>query len=119
MLTIVRNTAFTRLRDRRTEALVSIDELSKAERLEVDQGAQSGSVASPEALMIATSDTYELERLISELPTEFREVIVLRDIQGLDYREISRITGAPIGTVMSRIARARQRLIGQMKQKGF
>jgi RNA polymerase sigma factor (sigma-70 family) len=65
----------------------------------------------------AAADANELERQITALPTDFREVLVLRDVQGLDYREIAKITGAPIGTVMSRLARARQRLIEQMKQK--
>jgi RNA polymerase sigma factor (sigma-70 family) len=119
LLTIVRNTAFTWLKEKRAEALVSIDELNEGERLTVDRGAQHESSTSPEAAMIATADANELERQIAALPTEFREVLVLRDMQGLDYREIARITGAPIGTVMSRLARARQRLIGQMKQKGF
>jgi len=51
------------------------------------------------------------------LPAEFREVLVLRDIQGLEYREIAGITGSPIGTVMSRLARARQKLIAGMKEE--
>jgi RNA polymerase sigma-70 factor (ECF subfamily) len=96
-----------------------MDELNEGERLAVDRGAQLESSTSPEAEMIATADADELERLIAALPTDFREVLVLRDMRGLDYREIARITGAPIGTVMSRLARARQRLIAQMKQKGF
>jgi RNA polymerase sigma factor (sigma-70 family) len=119
LLTIVRNTAFTWLREKRAQALVSMDELNEGERLAVDRGAQLESSTSPEAEMIATADADELERLIAALPTDFREVLVLRDMRGLDYREIARITGAPIGTVMSRLARARQRLIAQMKQKGF
>ena len=49
-----------------------------------------------------------LEAAIAELPVPFRETLVLRDVQGLDYREIAEVTGVPIGTVMSRLARARQ-----------
>jgi RNA polymerase sigma-70 factor (ECF subfamily) len=51
-----------------------------------------------------------LYRLIQELPSEFREVLVLRELNGLTYREIARVTGAPAGTVMSRLSRARQLL---------
>ncbi len=119
LLTIVRNTAFTWLKEQKAEALVSMDELNESERLAVERGAQLESSTSPEGEMIAAADAAELERHIAALPTEFREVLVLRDMRGLDYREIARIIGAPIGTVMSRLARARQRLIGQMKQKGF
>jgi RNA polymerase sigma factor (sigma-70 family) len=118
LLTIVRNTAFTWLKEKRAKALVSIDELNEGERLAVDTGSQSQGSTSPEAEMIAAANADELERHIAALPTDFREVLVLRDLRGLDYREIARITGTPIGTVMSRLARARQRLIGQMKQNG-
>lgn len=97
-------------------ALISMDELNESDRLAVDRDMSSGS---PEAEIIAASDADQLQRHIAALPSDFREVLVLRDMQGFDYREIARITGAPIGTVMSRLARARQRLIGQMKQKSF
>jgi len=53
----------------------------------------------------------DLEAAIADLPVPFRETLVLRDVQGLDYREIAEVTGVPIGTVMSRLARARRRLI--------
>ena len=56
-----------------------------------------------------------LEALITGLPLEFRETLVLRDIQGLGYHEIAEVTGVPVGTVMSRLARARQRLILALK----
>jgi RNA polymerase sigma-70 factor (ECF subfamily) len=117
LLTIVRNTAFTWLREKKAEALVSIDELNESERLAVDRGTQLQSGGSPEVAMIAAADAQELERHISALPTEFREALVLRDIHGLDYREIARITESPLGTVMSRLARARRRLISRMKPK--
>ena len=62
------------------------------------------------------ADAKHLEALITGLPMEFRETLVLRDIQGLGYREIAEITGVPVGTVMSRLARARQRLIAALKE---
>jgi len=61
--------------------------------------------------LIARADVARLETAILALPTEFREALVLRDMQGLEYREIAEVTGAPVGTVMSRLARARRRLI--------
>ena len=52
-----------------------------------------------------------LEATIAALPVAFREVLILREVQGLEYREIAQITSLPVGTVMSRLARARRRLI--------
>ncbi|MGB9383257.1 MAG: sigma factor-like helix-turn-helix DNA-binding protein, partial [Pseudolabrys sp.] len=53
----------------------------------------------------------QLRAAIAALPAPFRETLVLRDIEGLDYREIAEVTGVPTGTVMSRLARARRKLI--------
>ena len=61
-------------------------------------------------LAIERSDRAMIERAIAGLPTEFREVIVLREVEELSYKEISNVVGVPIGTVMSRLARARKRL---------
>jgi RNA polymerase sigma factor (sigma-70 family) len=61
--------------------------------------------------LTAMVDTEQLRTAIAALPTPFRETLVLRDIEGLDYREIAETTEVPIGTVMSRLARARGRLI--------
>ena len=54
--------------------------------------------------------TLDLQAALARLPLEFREVIVLREVQGLSYQEISDVTGVPVGTVMSRLSRARKRL---------
>ena len=56
-----------------------------------------------------------LEAAIAALPVEFREVLILREVQGLEYREIAQITSLPVGTVMSRLARARRRLIDAIR----
>ena len=116
LLTIVRNTAFTLLREKKAAALVSFDELSEQDRFSVERGDELGAAGSPETALIAAAETAKLEAFIAALPAEFREVLVLRDIQGLEYREIAGITGSPIGTVMSRLARARQKLIAGMKE---
>jgi RNA polymerase sigma factor (sigma-70 family) len=67
--------------------------------------------ANPEAELIAKADAARFAAAITALPPQFRDTLVLRDIQGLDYREIAAVTEVPVGTVMSRLARARQRLI--------
>src|SRR5436853_64840 len=59
---------------------------------------------------LAKADAARLQAAIQKLPPPFRETLVLRDLHGLDYRQIARVTGVPIGTVMSRLARARRRL---------
>jgi RNA polymerase sigma factor (sigma-70 family) len=64
--------------------------------------------------MIAAADEGALEAAIAALPHLFREVIVMRDINGLSYRDIAEATGAPQGTVMSRLARGRALLAGAL-----
>jgi RNA polymerase sigma-70 factor (ECF subfamily) len=65
---------------------------------------------SPEAMAIAESDRERLVRALETLPPRWREVLVLRELEGYAYKEIARITAMPIGTVMSALARARERL---------
>jgi RNA polymerase sigma-70 factor, ECF subfamily len=112
-LTIVRNTAYTWMSKNRSMPLVAIDDL---EALDDAQGLQSasqtmGQASTPETDLIAKADAEQLQAAIAALPVSFRETLVLRDVQGLDYREIAEVTAVPIGTVMSRLARARRRLI--------
>ena len=59
-----------------------------------------------------------LGRALDRLAPEFREVIVLRELQGLSYKEIGEVTGVPVGTVMSRLSRARARLQEALREKG-
>ncbi len=61
--------------------------------------------------MIQQQAVDRVRRAIEELPVDFREVIVLRELEGLSYRDIAAIVGIPIGTVMSRLARGRERLL--------
>jgi RNA polymerase sigma-70 factor (ECF subfamily) len=63
-----------------------------------------------DALAIQRSEREVLQRAVEALPIEFREVIVLREVEDLSYREISDVVGVPVGTVMSRLARGRKRL---------
>jgi RNA polymerase sigma-70 factor (ECF subfamily) len=66
--------------------------------------------ASPETEMLRHRDAESIRHLVAELPAPFREAIVLREINDLSYREIADVVGAPVGTVMSRLARARSML---------
>ncbi len=63
-----------------------------------------------DALAVERSDRAAISRAVAALPDEFREVVVLREIQGMPYAQISTVVGVPIGTVMSRLSRARKRL---------
>ena len=112
-LTIVRNTALSWLAKHRRRTVVPVEDLEAVERAQAlpgRDGAQAN-VATPETALIAKADAARLEAAIAELPLPFRETLVLRDLQGLDYREIAEVTEVPVGTVMSRLARARRRLI--------
>jgi RNA polymerase sigma-70 factor, ECF subfamily len=102
LLTIVRNTAFTWRRRYRQEAGSA----------EFDEQLHSESVADvhPEAMLSDASARESLHQALDRLPPEFREVIVLRELQSLSYKEIGEVTGVPVGTVMSRLSRARSRL---------
>jgi RNA polymerase sigma-70 factor (ECF subfamily) len=77
---------------------------------EFDEELHAQPSATPETLAIAGDNRERLARALEELPARFREVLVLRELEGCSYKEIAAITSAPIGTVMSALARARQRL---------
>jgi RNA polymerase sigma factor (sigma-70 family) len=113
VLAIVRNTAYTWSSKNRRVALVAIDDLGLDEKAEVELngGATGASTPTPERELIAQAEADELERAIAALAPQIREVVVLRDLQGLSYREIATVACVPIGTVMSRLARGRQQLI--------
>jgi RNA polymerase sigma-70 factor, ECF subfamily len=102
LMTIVRNTYYTWLSNNRLrDVSASIED----ESLDLASNAPN-----PEINAIKTSERDLLKGAIEELPAEFREVLILRELEGMSYKEISDITDIPIGTVMSRLARARKRL---------
>src|SRR5262245_45189102 len=109
VLSIVRNTAYSWLRKNRPAAVVTVEDLEVVELEQTNPGDRDGD--NPEATLIAKTDADQLRAAIAALPTEFRATLVLRDIEGLDYREIAQATEVPLGTVLSRRARARHRLI--------
>jgi RNA polymerase sigma factor (sigma-70 family) len=114
VLTIVRNTAYSWLRKNRSTVVVQVEDLADVESTQLAAASDSGT---PESLLITENDAARLEAAISSLPDTFRETLVLRDVQGLEYREIAAITGVPVGTVMSRLARGRGRLMANLGGK--
>jgi RNA polymerase sigma factor (sigma-70 family) len=111
-LTIVRNTAYTWLLKNKSRAVVFTDDLSPAEQQELEhEGLHGARVETPEEIALFKADAEDVQRALAQLPPHFREVIVLREINQLNYRDIAEITNVPIGTVMSRLSRGRQLLI--------
>jgi RNA polymerase sigma factor (sigma-70 family) len=111
-LTIVRNTAYSWLLKNKPKAVVFTDDLSPAEQQDLEhEGLYGTRVETPEEIALFKADAEDVQRALARLPAQFREVIVLREINQLNYRDIAEITNVPIGTVMSRLSRGRQLLI--------
>lgn len=102
LLAIVRNCS--------RNAFAGASRHSHAPLPENDRDSPQADGADPESAAIGASDSRKLNAIIALLPAEFREVLVLREIEELSYREIATIADVPIGTVMSRLARARAML---------
>ena len=107
LLQIVRNTCYTWLEKNRSVDLTT----------EFDEELHPQPSVSPEALAIAGDNRERLTRALESLPVRFREVLILRELEELSYKEIAEITRTPIGTVMSRLFRARQ-LLAQTAARG-
>jgi RNA polymerase sigma-70 factor (ECF subfamily) len=102
LLAIVRNTCYSRLRrPTATGEAAEFDELFHS---------PEAAFSDPESIAIEEAESRLLAAALEELPEEFREAIVMRELEELSYKEIAAVTGVPIGTVMSRLARARERL---------
>jgi RNA polymerase sigma factor (sigma-70 family) len=111
-LTIVRNTAYSWLMKNRPKAVVFTDDLSVAEQQELEHESPQGArIETPEEIALFKADAEGVQQALAQLPAQFREVIVLREMNQLNYRDIAEITNVPIGTVMSRLSRGRQLLI--------
>ena len=100
LLQIVRNTCYSWLEKNRPRGLM----------VEFDEELHPQPVATPESIAIADEDRERLSRALETLPPRFREVLVLRELEGCSYKEIAAITSIPIGTVMSSLSRARRQL---------
>jgi RNA polymerase sigma-70 factor, ECF subfamily len=102
LLAIVRNTCYTWMRQNRAPELHTV--------FDEETHTDSADYLNPETLLLNKADGELLRQALEELPVEFREAIVLRELEGLSYKQIADVAEVPIGTVMSRLARARKRL---------
>ena len=110
LLTIVRNTCYTWLEQKRARgpATAFDEEIHGVESHAMD----------PAKLLLRKEDKQSVRRAVEELPLELREVVALRELEGLSYKEIAAIAEIPLGTVMSRLARARERLRQRLSDCG-
>ena len=108
LLAIVRNVCYSRLRQsRHAEPPASLDEIEHGEALAMAAGELPWKLAAARELLPAAMD---------KLPTEVREILVLHEVEGCSYKELASILEVPLGTVMSRLARARGRLQNELQQ---
>jgi RNA polymerase sigma-70 factor (ECF subfamily) len=105
LLTIVRNTAYSWMRQNRVQETSFEDEAQSAEDGDVEDA------------LLQEADHRLLQEAIAGLPLEFREVLILHDLEGMAYKEIAAVVNIPIGTVMSRLSRARSRLQHALTQR--
>jgi RNA polymerase sigma factor (sigma-70 family) len=109
VLTIVRNTSYSWLAKNRPKTLVLSEDLDQRARERIEQAA-TDEPQTPETALIAKLEAQQVRKAMASLPVPYREVLVLREIHDLDYRTIAEVAALPIGTVMSRLARARRML---------
>ena len=107
LFTIVRNTWYTHVSRRAN--------VTEATPLEGAHTEPPDDALDPEELLVQQHTVELVRAALEQLPVDFREVIVLREIEGLSYKEIAAVAHVPIGTVMSRLARARERLLAALK----
>ena len=117
LLTIVRNSFLTWVRENRSPRLVFIGDRTDDTAAQ-EETLWGKSPESPETLLLQQLDDAALSRIVDGLPHDHREILVLRELEDLSYREIAEITGVPIGTVMSRLARARALLRQRWQAQG-
>ena len=106
ILQIVRNTAYNALKARRGERLAGDTGLDAAAVEEIADPSDD-----PEKSLLVAADRARVDALIAALPLELRETLVLRELEELSYRDIAQVTSVPLGTVMSRLWRARRLLV--------
>jgi RNA polymerase sigma-70 factor, ECF subfamily len=107
LLTIVRNAFVNWVKENRSGRMVFLPDTPVADTADTEETMWGSRPRDPEALLLESIDSQTLSRLMDQLPAEYREVLLLREVEDLAYKEIATVTGAPIGTVMSRLARAR------------
>jgi RNA polymerase sigma-70 factor (ECF subfamily) len=111
LLRIVRNVAYDILNARRRGAIISLDETGMTEDGESLAMQIVDPADDPEVALVRCEGFARLDQALAALPTELRECLVLHELEELSYKQVAQITGVPIGTVMSRLWRARQALL--------
>ena len=115
LLKVVRNSAYTFLHQKRAHEL----DTEFDEEVHTEPASPGRSSETPEVLLLRSAQQRFLNEAVEALPVEFREVFVLREMEGLSYKEIAEMASIPIGTVMSRLSRARRQLqaaVGRREQ---
>jgi RNA polymerase sigma-70 factor (ECF subfamily) len=110
LLSIIRNVCYTWREQKRARGTATAFD-------EEIHGVESNGLG-PEKRLVLEEDKHSIRRALEELPLELREVVVLRELEGLSYKEIAAVAAIPIGTVMSRLARARERLHQRLTGSG-
>jgi RNA polymerase sigma-70 factor (ECF subfamily) len=111
LLAIVRNTCMTWLqRNRRHHDAIPLDHATPA---------IAADIPGPDSRLLSEANRELVQRALAELPMEYREAVVLREMEGLSYQEIATVTGTAIGTVMSRLARGRKMLRETLLKRQF
>jgi RNA polymerase sigma factor (sigma-70 family) len=108
VFTIVRNCYYDWLIARRQKARLEVDVHRSGESKDKSIDDVPSGEASPEAALVRKAESNTLRDVLNTLPRSRREMLVLRELEGLSYRQIAEVAGLPIGTVMSRLARARK-----------
>jgi RNA polymerase sigma-70 factor, ECF subfamily len=117
LMTVVRPANYTSLHDRRHEANdVSVDRETHGQNKDGIEVLGNNIGSNPESILPSYAATGTLNQALQQLPPDFREIAVLKDIEVLSFKDMAQILGIPIGTVMSRVARARKLLYECVKQ---
>ncbi|MEZ5830362.1 MAG: sigma-70 family RNA polymerase sigma factor [Dongiaceae bacterium] len=114
LLAIVRNTAMTWLSRNRSANVVYVPDFQETEP---DMDMTGAEQESPESALLHRDRAEQVNRAVAALPCEFREVVVLRELHDLSYKEIAAVINVPIGTVMSRLSRARRLLMEALPEQ--
>lgn len=115
LLAIVRNTSYSWLQKNRTAQQAYV--FNEAVDSQAVQETSAAAETEPEARLLRQADQQRIDRALAKLPLQFREVVILRDMEDLSYQEIADITDCPIGTVMSRLSRARKLLRAYLQKE--
>jgi RNA polymerase sigma-70 factor (ECF subfamily) len=117
LLAIVRNTAYSWIARNRPAEIVAFDDAALMAAADEAAGAAGNAPENPEVIVLQSAQRKLVNQALEELPVVFREVLVMREIEDLSYKEIAQVAGIPMGTVMSRLARGRVLLRQSLVQR--